>query len=208
MFHFLPIAVRYDGSSPAGEHGYQVHVGPMYSDARGSVQITSTDPAVHPALRFNYLSTEQDRREWVEAVHVARDILSQPAMDPFNGGELSPGPTVASDEEILAWVARDGETALHPSCTARMGVDELSVTDPLTMRVHGLDGIRVVDASVMPYVTNGNIYAPVMMVAEKAADLILGTTPLAPEPVDFYRHEPPKPRRKRAAKVADDEGTG
>jgi choline dehydrogenase len=208
MFHFLPIAVRYDGSSPAGEHGYQVHVGPMYSDARGSVQITSTDPAVHPALRFNYLSTEQDRREWVEAIHVARDILSQPAMDPFNGGELSPGPTVASDEEILAWVARDGETALHPSCTARMGVDELSVTDPLTMRVHGLDGIRVVDASVMPYVTNGNIYAPVMMVAEKAADLILGTTPLAPEPVDFYRHEPPKPRRKRAAKVADDEGTG
>ena len=124
MFHFLPIAIRYDGSSPAGGHGYQVHVGPMYSDARGSVKITSTDPRRHPALRFNYLSTEQDRREWVEAVRVARDILNQPAFEPFNGGELSPGPSVSTDDEILDWVARDGETALHPSCTCRMGVDD------------------------------------------------------------------------------------
>ena len=109
-------------------------------------------------------------------------------MDEFNGGEVSPGPAVATDEEILAWVGRDAETALHPSCTARMGVDPASVVDPLTMRVHGLEGLRVVDASVMPYVTNGNIYAPVMMVAEKAADLILGNTPLPPAEVDFYRH--------------------
>ncbi|MBP2703053.1 choline dehydrogenase [Microbispora sp. RL4-1S] len=188
MFHFLPVAVRYDGSSPAGGHGYQVHIGPMYSDARGSVKIKSTDPREKPALRFNYLSTEQDRREWVEAVRVARNILNQPAMAEFNGGELSPGPGVETDEEILDWVARDGETALHPSCTARMGVDGMSVVDPLTMRVHGLDGLRVVDASVMPYVTNGNIYAPVMMVAEKAADLILGNTPLPAEHVEFYRH--------------------
>jgi len=188
MFHFLPIAIRYDGSAPAGDHGYQVHIGPMYSDARGSIKITTADPRVHPALRFNYLSTEQDRREWVEAIHVARDILNQTAFDPFNGGELSPGPGVATDEEILAWVAKDGETALHPSCTCRMGTDDLSVVDPLTMKVHGVEGLRVVDASVMPYVTNGNIYAPVMMVAEKAADLILGNTPLDPEPVEFYRH--------------------
>jgi choline dehydrogenase len=188
MFHFLPIAIRYDGSSPAGDHGYQVHIGPMYSDARGSVKLTSTDPRRHPALRFNYLSTDQDRREWVEAIRVARNILTQPAFDPFNGGETSPGPSVETDEEILAWVAKDGETALHPSCTARMGVDDLSVTDPLTMKVHGLEGLRVVDASVMPYVTNGNIYAPVMMTAEKAADLILGNTPLESEKVDFYRH--------------------
>ncbi len=188
MFHFLPLSVRYDGSGPKGGHGYQVHVGPMYSDARGSVSITSTDPRVHPALRFNYLSTEQDRREWVEAVRVARRLLNQPALEPFNGGETSPGAAVESDEEILAWVARDAETALHPSCTARMGVGEDSATDPLTMRVHGLDGLRVVDASAMPYVTNGNIYAPVMMLAEKAADLIAGNTPLAPEPVGFYRH--------------------
>ncbi|WP_214416029.1 choline dehydrogenase [Sphaerisporangium fuscum] len=188
MFHFLPIAVRYDGSSPAGGHGYQVHIGPMYSDARGSVKIKSADPRVHPALRFNYLSTDQDRREWVEAVRVARDILNQPALEPFNAGELSPGPSVETDEEILDWVARDGETALHPSCTNKMGVDPLSVVDPLSMRVHGLEGLRVVDASVMPYVTNGNIYAPVMMVAEKAADLILGNTPLPAEHTEFYRH--------------------
>jgi choline dehydrogenase len=188
MFHFLPIAVRYDGSAPAGDHGYQVHVGPMYSDARGSVKIVSPDPRVHPALRFNYLSTDQDRREWVEAVRVARDILNRPAMSPFNGGELSPGASVETDEQILAWVARDGETALHPSCTCRMGTDEMSVVDPDTMRVRGLEGLRVVDASAMPYVTNGNIYAPVMMIAEKAADLILGDTPLPPEPIGFYRH--------------------
>ena len=187
MFHFLPIAVRYDGSAPAGDHGYQVHVGPMYSDARGSVRIISADPRVHPALRFNYLSTEQDRREWVEAIHTARDILGQPAMAPFDGGELSPGPNVQTDEEILAWVASDAETALHPSCTCRMGEGVMAVVDPATMRVHGLDGLRIVDASVFPYVTNGNIYAPVMMVAEKAADLILGNTPLDPESVDFYR---------------------
>jgi choline dehydrogenase len=188
MFHFLPIAIRYDGSAPAGDHGYQVHIGPMYSDARGSVKLRSADPREHPALRFNYLSTDQDRREWVEAIRVARSILNQPAFDPFNGGETSPGPSVETDEEILAWVASDGETALHPSCTARMGVDDLSVTDPITMNVHGLDGLRVVDASVMPYVTNGNIYAPVMMIAEKAADLILGNTPLEPQDVEFYRH--------------------
>jgi choline dehydrogenase len=162
----------------------------MYSDARGSVKITSTDPTVHPALRFNYLSTDQDRREWVEAVRVARRILGQQAMEEFDGGETSPGAAVETNQEILGWVARDAETALHPSCTARMGVDGLSVTDPLTMRVHGLDALRVVDASAMPYVTNGNIYAPVMMLAEKAADLVLGNTPLPPERVEYYRHRP------------------
>jgi len=187
MFHFLPIAIRYDGSQSAGGHGYQVHVGPMYSDARGSVMIRSHDPREHPAIRFNYLSTEQDRREWVEAIEVTRHILGQPAFEPFDGGEISPGPEVAGAEQILDWVARDGETALHPSCTCRMGVDEMSVLDPMTMRVHGIEGLRVVDASSMPYVTNGNIYAPVMMLAEKAADLILGNEPLAPAEVDWYR---------------------
>jgi len=190
MFHFLPLSIRYDGSKPKGGHGYQVHIGPMYSDARGSVKITSTDPTVHPALRFNYLSTDQDRREWVEAIHVARNILGQRAFEPFNAGETSPGPSVSTDQEILDWVANDGETALHPSCSCRMGTDDQSVLDPLTMRVHGVEGLAVVDASAMPYVTNGNIYAPVMMLAEKASDLVLGNTPLAPEPVDFYRHQP------------------
>jgi len=193
MFHFLPIAIRYDGSPPPGrkklEHGYQMHVGPMYSDSRGSVKITSRDSRVKPALRFNYLSTEQDRREWVEAIRVTRRILGAPAFVPFSDGELSPGKDVQSDEQILAWVAKDAETALHPSCTCRMGTDERSVVDPLSMKVHGVDGLRVCDASVLPYVTNGNIYAPVMMVAEKAADLIAGNAPLAPEYVAFYRHE-------------------
>jgi choline dehydrogenase len=190
MFHFLPIAIRYDGSVPAGGHGYQVHIGPMYSDARGSVEITSTDPAVHPALRFNYLSTDTDRREWVEAIQVARHILNQPAFDPYNDGELSPGKEVESDQQILDWVASDAETALHPSCTCAMGTGEASVTDPASMRVHGTEGLRVVDASAMPYITNGNIYAPVMMMAEKAADLILGNTPLPAEPLEFYRRRP------------------
>ncbi|MEU8974367.1 choline dehydrogenase [Streptomyces monashensis] len=188
MFHFLPVAVRYDGSSPAGGHGYQVHVGPMYSDALGSVKIRSRDPRAKPALRFNYLSTEQDRREWVEAIRVARRILDQPALAPYNGGEISPGPSVDTDEAILAWVAQEGETALHPSCTCKMGTDDMAVVDPLTLRVHGVDGLRVVDASVMPYVTNGNIYAPVMMVAEKAADIILGREPLEPSKAVYYRH--------------------
>jgi choline dehydrogenase len=160
----------------------------MYSDARGSVRIVSADPGVHPALRFNYLSSDTDRREWIEAIAVARNILGQPALDPYNGGELSPGPSVSSDEEVLDWVRRDGETALHPSCTCAMGTGEMSVVDPATMSVHGIDGLKVADASVMPYVTNGNIYAPVMMIAEKAADLILGNQPLAPLEVEFYRH--------------------
>jgi len=186
MFHFLPVAIRYDGTSPSGGHGYQVHVGPMYSDARGSIKIKSADPTVHPAIRLNYLSTEKDRREWVEAIHCARNILNQTAFDPYNGGEVSPGPSVKSDEEILDWVRRDGETAYHPSCTCKMGKEDMAVIDPDTMRVHGVEGLRVVDSSVMPYVTNANIYAPTMMLAEKAADLILGNEPLV-EHVDFYR---------------------
>ena len=178
MFHFLPLAVRYDGSAPVSGHGYQIHVGPMYSDARGWVRLRSTNPQDKPKLQFNYLSTEQDRREWVEAVKIGRELLSQPSMAVFNGGEISPGTDVQTTDQILDWVAREGETALHPSCTCKMGLDELSVVDPATMRVHGLEGIRIVDASVMPSITNGNIYAPVMMIAEKSSDLILNQNPL------------------------------
>jgi len=188
MFHFLPVAIRYDGSAPIKGHGYQVHVGPMYSDAMGTLKIKSTNPKEKPALRFNYLSTEQDKREWVEAIRCARKILEQRAFDEFNGGELSPGQNVETDNEILKWVAKDAETALHPSCTCRMGVDKTSVVHPDSLKVHGLEGLRVVDASVMRYVTNGNIYAPVIMLAEKSADLILGNTPLAPENTKFYKH--------------------
>jgi choline dehydrogenase len=211
MFHFLPVAIRYDGSSPTEGHGYQVHIGPMYADTRGWVRIRSADPKVHPSMQFNYLSTATDRREWVEAVRVARDILNQPAFEPYNDGELSPGGTVETDEEILRWVREDAETALHPSCTAKMGVDEMAVVDPSTMGVRGLEGLSVVDASVFPFVTNGNIYAPVMMVAEKAADLIAGNTPLPAADVPYYRYRdgtplyPPGDPRNDAGDTRDNE---
>ncbi len=190
MFHFLPLAVRYDGQKADTEHGFQVHVGPMYSNSRGSLKIRSRNPFEHPSIVCNYLSTEEDRREWVEAIRVARDILSQPALKPYTTGEISPGPSVQTDEEILEWVKKDGETALHPSCTAKMGAasDPMAVVDPNTMKVHGLDNVRVVDASAMPTTTNGNIHAPVLMLAEKAADIILGREPMKPEYKDYYRH--------------------
>ena len=188
MFHFLPVAVRYDGSVPAAGHGYQFHIGPMFSNSRGWVRIQSDDPFQKPKLLFNYLSTQEDRQEWTEAVAVARNIMDQPAFAPFNGGEVSPGRDVQGDVAVLDWVRKDAETALHPSCTARMGTDAMGVVDPSTMRVHGTQGLRVVDASVMPTLTNGNIYAPVMMTAEKSADLILGNTPLPPSDAPQYRH--------------------
>ena len=191
MYHFLPIAIRYDGTVPegGGGHGYQVHVGPMYSDVRGTCKAVSSDPRKHPALQFNYLSTGNDRREWIEAVRVTRKILGAPAFEPFSGGELSPGAEVETrraDPRLGGEGRRDGAA---PVLHVPDGYGRLAVVDPLTMKVHGLEGLRVVDASVFPYVTNGNIYAPVMMTAEKAADLILGNTPLPAEPVEFYRHE-------------------
>ena len=188
MFHFLPIAVRYDGSVPAAGHGYQFHIGPMFSNSRGWVRIASDDPFAKPRMLFNYLSTPEDRREWVEAIAIARNIMGQPAFEEFNGGEMSPGLEVEGEEAVFDWVRKDAETALHPSCTARMGTDGMGVLDPASMRVHGTGGLRVVDASSMPSVTNGNIYAPVMMLAEKAADLILGNTPLEASTAPQYRH--------------------
>ncbi len=180
QLHFLPLAIRYDGTMPAEGHGYQIHAGPTLSDATGSVHIRSADPTVHPALRFNYLTTEQDRREWVQVIHQVREILFQPSFAPFDGGALSPGPDVRTDAEILAWVQRDAETALHPSCTCRLGVDPMAVVHPDTMAVHGVENLYVVDTSVMPSITNGNLYAPTMMIAEKAADLLIGAPPLPP----------------------------
>ena len=193
MFHFLPVAVRYDGSVPAAGHGYQFHIGPMFSNSRGWVRIQSDDPFQKPRMLFNYLSTVEDRREWAEAIAVARNIMGQHAFDRYNGGEISPGPDVNGDEAVLEWVRSDAETALHPSCTARMGTDPMGVVDPSTMLVHGTEGLRVVDASVMPTLTNGNIYAPVMMIAEKSADLILGNTPLPASDAPQYRHGESEP---------------
>ena len=149
-----------------------MHVGPMNAESRGSVRIRSADPFDKPAIHFNYLDTARDRRDWVEAVRAAREVLNQAAFDGITGGELSPGGRVNSDEEILDWVKRDAETA--------------AVVDPQSMEVYGVDGLRVVDASVLPLITNGNIYSPTMMVAEKAADLILGNTPLPPLGPEYY----------------------
>ena len=186
MLHFLPLAVRYDGAVADTKHGYQVHVGPMHARSRGSVAVRSQDPFDKPSIRFNYLDNELDRQDWVDAVRAARKILRQPAFEEIAGGEISPGLDVATDDEILNWVRRDAETALHPCGTAKMGSGPDAVVDPQSMKVHGVDGLRIVDASVMPLITNGNIYAPTMMVAEKAADLILGNTPLAPLGRNYY----------------------
>lgn len=189
MFHFLPAAIRYDGTKSDSDHGFQFHVGPMYSDTKGHVRITSKDPRKKPSILFNYLRTEQDRREWVEAVRVSRRLLDTKAMREYWDYEISPGKDVESDEEILEWVRNDAETALHPSCTAKLGPasDPMAVVDPDTMGVHGTENLYVVDASVFPNITNGNIYAPTMMVAEKAADLIRGRKPLAPNNAPYYK---------------------
>lgn len=189
MFHFLPLAISLDGSL-AADHGYNLHVTPVLSDSRGRVEIVSSDPRKQPSILFNYLSTEKDRKEWVEALAISRDILNRPAFDSFNGGEIAPGPNVSGSDEVLSWVARAGETALHACGTCSMGRSERDVVDPETLRVRGVSGLRVIDASVIPLITNGNLYAPVMMVAEKAADMILEKSPLPPAAVDYYRAAP------------------
>lgn len=185
QYHFLPIAIRYDGSVAQGGHGYQVHVGPMNTDVRGHVKIQSKDPRVYPKILFNYLSTERERNDWVEAIRCTRKIMTQPAFDELRGEELAPGSDVQTDEEILDFIADEGESAYHPSCTCAMGSDAKAVVDG-SGRVHGVEGLRVVDASIMPLITNGNIYSPVLMIAEKLADTILGNTPLLPSSAAFY----------------------
>ena len=192
MYHFLPIAVRYDGTAPRGRRrsrlpgARRAHVLRRARHLQGGQPRSAQAPGA--ALQLP-LDRERPARVGRGDPQDARRSSIAPAFAPFSGGELSPGKEVETDEQILEWVAKDAETALHPSCTARMGTDGLAVTDPRSLRVHGVDGLRVVDASVFPYVTNGNIYAPVMMTAEKSADLILGNTPLPAENVEFYRHD-------------------
>lgn len=185
QFHFLPLAIRYDGSAPRAGHGFQLHVGPMNTDVRGHVKIKSKDPKQKPEIFFNYLSTEQERKEWVEAIRVSRNIIAQPAFDDLRGEELSPGADAQTDEEILDFVAREGESAYHPSCTCKMGYDDMAVVDA-ELKVHGVKNLRVVDASIFPAITNGNLYAPTIMVAEKAADIILGNYMEPAMDADFY----------------------
>jgi choline dehydrogenase len=191
MYQFLPLASKSYPNSPTGPHGYQVHVGVMNSDSRGFIRLTSPSWRTPPAIQFNYLSTEQDRRDWIDAIRVTREIMAQPAFSRYNGGEAAPGPEVQTDDQIWNWVVEQAKSAMHYSGSCKMGTDDQSVVDPDTMRVHGLEGLRVVDASVMPVVTNANTYAPVMMIAEKAADMILEKPALAPEPLEFFRRDQP-----------------
>lgn len=177
QYHFLPMAVRYDGNAPATGHGYQAHVGPMRPTSRGHVRIRSTDAKAPPQILFNYLSTEQDRKECRAAVRLTREVFAQKAFDRFRGAELSPGPAVQSDEDLDAHIRREVETAYHPSCTCPMGTDAMAVVDG-DGRVHGVAGLRVVDASIMPNIVSGNLNAPTIMLAEKLADIIRGRTPL------------------------------
>lgn len=182
MFLLAPLAMNSSEESvEVSAHGYQMHVGVMRSESRGSVKIASPIPAVHPKILVNFLSDPKDRDRWVNAIQRARDLLGQPAFRDLDGGETIPGAHVRTDEEIMAWVRRNGRVGYHPSCTAAMGRGEMAVVDPDTLRVHGLDGLRVVDASIMPSLTNANTLAPTMMIAEKAADIIAGKGPLPPK---------------------------
>jgi choline dehydrogenase len=187
QYHFLPMAVAYDGSSLAQEHGFQAHVGPMRSKSRGWVRLASSNPLDKPHILFNYLSEPDDWTEMRACVRLTREIFAQPAFDKYRGREIQPGKDVQSDEQIDAFIRAKVESAYHPSCSCKMGApgDRMAVVAPDT-RVYGLEGLRVVDSSIMPSVTTGNLNAPTIMLAEKAADHISGRGLLAPEDAPFY----------------------
>lgn len=187
QYHFLPMAVSYDGSSPASGHGYQAHIGPMRPTSRGHLKLKSADPRQHPRVLFNYMQTEQDRKEMRAGIRLTREIFAQEALAPFRGAELAPGPAAVSDSAIDAFVREKAESAYHPSCTCRMGTDSMAVVDG-DARVHGIDGLRVVDASIMPDVVSGNLNVPTIMMAEKLADVIRGRKPLPAETVPVWVH--------------------
>lgn len=185
QYHFLPMAIRYDGNSPATCHGFQAHVGPMRSTSRGHVKLRSGDALQAPEIRFNYMSNEQDRKEMRAAIRLTREIFAQKAFDRFRGNEMSPGFDVQSDAQIDAHIAGNSETAYHPSCSCKMGSDAQAVVDGQA-RVHGVQGLRVVDASIMPKIVSGNLNVPTIMLAEKLADVIRGKTPLARSDAPYY----------------------
>ncbi len=187
QYHFLPMAVRYDGKAPATCHGFQAHVGPMRPTSRGDVKLRDSQPTTPPVIRFNYMSTEQDRKEMRAGIRLTREIFAQTAFDRFRGEELSPGPGVQTDAQIDEHIRANAETAYHPSCTCRMGTDDMAVTDH-EGRVHGVQSLRVVDASIMPDVVSGNLNVPTIMMAEKLADAIRGRTPLPRSGAPSYIH--------------------
>ena len=182
QYHFLPAAMRYDGKEAFAGHGFQVHIGHNKPKSRGSVKAVSNDPKAHPQIRFNYLEHEEDREGFRACVRLTREIIHQSALDDYRGEEIQPGIHVQSDEEIDTFVRQSVESAYHPSCSCKMGTDEMAVVDSNT-KVHGIEGLRVVDSSIFPTIPNGNLNAPTIMVAERAADLILGREILAPSQV-------------------------
>ncbi len=179
QFHFLPAAMRYDGQAAFDGHGFQVHVGPNKPESRGRVWIKSANPHDKPGIIFNYIGTEQDKQDWRDCIRLTREILNQPAMDQYRGDEIQPSLKVQTDAEIDAWVKQNVESAYHPSCTCKMGSDDdaMAVLDS-QCRVRGIESLRVVDSSIFPIITNGNLNAPSIMVAEKAADMILNQSAL------------------------------
>jgi choline dehydrogenase len=187
QYHFLPLAVTYDGSSLAEGHGFQAHVGPMRSKSRGWVRLASPDPADKPRILFNYMSHPDDWAEMRACVRLTREIFAQPAFDRFRGRELQPGADVTTDDQIDDFVRQKVESAYHPSCSCKMGApdDPMAVVDP-ECRVIGLEGLRVIDSSIMPRVTTGNLNAPTIMLAEKAADFVLGRPPLPASNAPYY----------------------
>ena len=199
QYHFVPIAMSYDGRNPADGHGFQMHVGPMKGTSTGHVRIRSSDPRDPPSIVFNYLTTEADRQDMRDAVRISREIAAQAPLAPYRGEELGPGPGVPDrDDAIDAWVRRNAESAYHPSCTCAMGAadDRQAVTDG-EGRIHGVEGLRVVDASIMPRIVNGNLNAPTIMIAEKIADAIRGRTPLPPSNAPYWVAGGAPGRRRR-----------
>ncbi|MBB1347531.1 MULTISPECIES: choline dehydrogenase [unclassified Pseudoalteromonas] len=177
QYHFLPAAMRYDGRSAFAGHGFQVHVGHNKPKSRGSVTIASANPEQPPTILFNYLEHQDDIEGFRACVRLTRDIIEQSAFDEYRDEEIQPGKHIQTDEEIDAFVRQAVESAYHPSCSCKMGEDDMAVVNSNT-QVHGIEGLRVVDSSIFPTVPNGNLNAPTIMVAEKAADIILGKEPL------------------------------
>lgn len=188
QYHFLPLAISYDGNTKLKTHGFQAHVGPMRSLSRGWVKLKNSNPKATPKVFFNYMSKEQDFREMRAAIRLTREIFAQPAFDEFRGREVAPGKSCQSDESLDQYIKHHVESAYHPCGTCKMGDDQLSVVDP-TCKVYGIEQLRVVDSSIMPQITTGNLNAPTIMLAEKAADMILGKEPLFDDQATYYTAE-------------------
>lgn len=185
QYHFLPVAINYNGSNAVKEHGFQAHMGSMRSPSRGRIQVTSKNPRQHPSILFNYMAHEQDWREFRDGIRITREIMAQSALDPYRGREISPGQDVQTDAQLDDFIREHAETAYHPCGSCKMGEDALAVVDGQG-RVHGVQGLRVVDASIMPQITTGNLNAPTIMMTEKIADKIRGRSPLPRSTAPFY----------------------